>query len=91
MRMIRIFVLDFLVVSIVIYRIFLIVKIGPSLANYIILLLKLKGMYMDDDNNNRLPDPTLEDLFHSVSTSTSPRLMLPSHQRHRLLLHMLPR
>jgi hypothetical protein len=43
-------VLDFLVVCIVIYRISLIIKNAPGSANCIILLLRLKEKYMDDDN-----------------------------------------
>ena len=94
MRMITILVLDFFVVYNVIYMIFLITKNGPGSANYIILLLRLNEKYRDA-NNNSLSDPTLGDLFCSVSISTSPRHLLLSHQWHcllcLLLLHLLSR
>jgi hypothetical protein len=53
-------VLDFLVVCIMIYRISLIIKNGPGSVNCIILLLRLKEKYRDDDNS-RISGPTLED------------------------------
>jgi hypothetical protein len=87
MRMIRILVLYFLVVCIVIYRISLIIKNRPGSMNCIILLLRLKEKYMDDDNSRNL-GLTVEDLFRSVPTSTSPRHMLLSLQQ---LLQLLSR
>jgi hypothetical protein len=68
-------------------------KDEPGSANCIILSLRLKEKYRNDDNS-RISGPTLEDPFSSILTSTSLRHLLLSHQRHRLLLlllHLLPR
>ena len=54
-RMKWISVLDFLEVCIVKYRMFLTIKNGLDFPNYIIMLLKLKGKYRDDN----LSDPQL--------------------------------
>ena len=42
-------VLDFLEVGVVKYRMFLTIKNGLDFPNYIIMLLKLKGKYRDDN------------------------------------------
>ena len=89
MRMIRILVPDVLMVCIKIYMISLIIKNGPSSANYITFLLRLKEKYRDFNNNNRLSNPTLGNLLRSVLTLTSPRHLLLSHERHCLLLLLL--
>jgi hypothetical protein len=71
-------VLDFFVVCIMIYRISLIIKNGSGSANCIILPLRLKEKYSDDDNS-RISGPTLEDPLSNVPTSTSLRHLLLSH------------
>ena len=59
-RMIWISVLDFLEVYVMKYRMFLTIKNGLDFPNYIIMLLKLKGKYRDDN----LGDPRLHPFLH---------------------------